>query len=163
MPTRILEHLKFTFDVFLITFLYIGGLFAISNEMLHTIIICGASVSGALVLAYFRRERNTKEIFFKSACAAISGLVCGVIVVRRWEITSIEYEIGAHFFSSLLSFFLIKGLLNVTEQNASGIVTTIIQRIFSVNGNQVNATKEIVKTDIIVKQDGEIKEIKTVE
>jgi hypothetical protein len=170
MPMRILGTMKFSFEVIAFVVFYVGGAFALNTSFSYNITIVGASICGALVLAYFRRDRDYKEIFFKSACAAISGLVLGATLVRYYNFESIEYVIAVYFFASMLSLFLIRGLLAVTEQNATGFIVTVFQRILNTSGsNTLNVTPhdttppitplagKVLKTDIIIKKDGDIK------
>ena len=150
MAEKLYMTLRMVFDVFFFTFLYIGGALTLEADYKSVITISGASIAGSAVLAYFRRDRDYKEIFFKSACASIVGLVMGAIITKRWEIDSTEYVVGVYFFASLLSIFIIKGLLTFTEQNAVGMVFTIFQKFLpSQNGTQ------LIKTEIAVTKDGE--------
>ncbi len=129
--------------------------------------VLGASLAGAVVLAYFRRDRNHREIFFKTVCAAICGLVSGSILTRYYAVEPIEYVVAIYFFAGLLSLFFIKGLLSVTEQNASGLIVTVIQRILNTQNGTVRidpaAPDTIIKTDVLVKKDGEIVQLENKE
>ncbi len=139
--------MKAVFDFVFLTTLYIGGVITLETDWRYALVISSASVAGSIVLAYYRRDRDYKEIFFKSACASILGLVVGAVVTKRWEIESVEYLIGTYFFASLLSIFFIKGLLSFVEQNAVGMIITIAQK-FLPNG-------QLVKTQIAVTKEGD--------
>ena len=161
MPVRAISEMKLIFDVILMAGLYLGGVFVLNTQIEYIITIMGASLAGAVVLAYFRRDRVHREIFFKAACAAMCGLVSGAVFSRYYQVESIEYIVAIYFFASLLSLFFIKGLLSVTEQNASGLIVTVIQRILNTNGSdnlklRPNESDTVIKTDIVVKKDGEI-------
>lgn len=162
--TRMVSDMKFVGDALILTLLWLGGVIALNTDIVYIATIAGASLAGSIVLAYFRRDRDHKEIFFKSACASMCGLVAGAVITRRWEVVAVEYTIAVYFFTSLLSLFFIKGLLAFTEQNASGLVISILQKIvnsktggsLSLNQHDTEPPATVVKTDIIVKKDGEV-------
>lgn len=127
LPVR---DMQFIFDVILLSSLYVGGIIVLNPDLKNILTVLGSSLAGAIVLAYFRRDRDYKEIFFKTACAAICGLVTGSTLIKYQEIAATEYAIAVYFLSGLLSLFFIRGLLFVTEQNASNFIVTIAQRFF---------------------------------
>lgn len=159
--TRAFEEMKFILDALLMTGLYLGGVFVLNTQIEYIFTIMGASLAGAIVLAYFRRDRDHKEIFFKTACAAICGLVSGSVIARYYQVESMEYVAAIYFIASLLALFFIKGLLSVTEQNASGLIVTVIQRILNTQGSNLRISPHetadtVIKTDVVVKKSGEI-------
>jgi uncharacterized membrane protein YfcA len=153
--------IKTIFDFVFLTALYIGGIFTLNTDALYVVTIAGSSIAGSVVLAYYRRDRDYKEIFFKSACASICGLVVGAVITRWKEIDFIEYTIAIYFFASLLSLFFIKGLLAFAEQNASGMIVTIWQRVIGIQGDRgafprviPDGSSQVIKTEILVQKDG---------
>lgn len=146
------EIMKFMADILLLTALYIGGAFALNTEVVYIATIALASISGSVVLAYFKRDRDRKEIFFKSAAAAMCGLVIGAIITRRYEITATEYVIGVYFFASLLSIFVIKGMLAFTEQNAADIVRNILQSLFRLRIEGEKTKNRVTETEKKIEQ-----------
>ncbi len=138
--------IKNLFDFCLLTSLYVGGILTLGTDWQYVLAISSASVAGSIVLAYFRRDRDYKEIFFKSACASILGLVVGAVSTKYYNIEATEYVIGVYFFASLLSIFFIKGLLSFVENNATQMVITVFQK-FLPSG--------VVKTSVAITKDGE--------
>jgi uncharacterized membrane protein YfcA len=163
MPYRwLLSEMKFIIDAMMLSLLYIGGVIALNTDLTYIVTIAGASIAGSVVLAYFRRDRDHREIFFKAACSSLCGLVTGAVITKRWEITAVEYVIAVYFSASLLSLFFIKGLLSFTEQNAQGLIVTILQRIINPQNGRLlpsvtpddtvppNNRGQVIQTDVIV-------------
>ena len=130
---KMLAILRTTLDAALIIFLYIGGVLTlnmpIDYHLIDILTVIGASLAGAVVLVYYRRELSYKEIFFKVGCAAILGVVCGSVITTYFNLHALPYVFAVYFFSSLLAIFIIRGLLSVTEQNATNIVITVLQTL----------------------------------
>lgn len=131
IPDKVISEMKFLADAIFMLTLYIGGALTLDLELRSVIVIVLASLSGAVVLSYFRRDRDYREIFYKSACAAICGLVCGAAIARYFQIEHVEYIIINYFLSALLSLFFIRGLLYVTEQNATNVLLVFLQRVLN--------------------------------
>ena len=136
---RMVSNMKVVFDAMLFITLY-SGVVLLNPDLSNVLSNIVASVAGATVLAYFRRDRDYKEIFFKSACAAISGYVIGALLVRWYNVEAVEYKFAFFFFASLLSLFLLRGLVAVTEQNASGFIISIIQKFAPAAGYKIVPT-----------------------
>ena len=132
---KMISQLKLVFDVTAFLLIYLGGILAFNIDKVNALTIVGASAAGAFVLVYFRRDRDYKEIFFKAGCASISGLVFGAVITKYYALEASEYVFATYFFASMLSVFFLKGLLAVTEQNATGIIISILQRFQPVNGS----------------------------
>lgn len=157
--------IKTFLDGALMIALYIGGVLALNmpvetfSNPEYFLTVAGASLAGAIVLAYYRRELSYKELFFKIGCASILGVVCGSIITAYFSVVTTPYILGSYFFSSLLAIFLIRALLSVTEQNASGFVITVIQTLLRTRVAdsqsvvpQTNSAA-VLKTEIVVKPD----------
>ena len=152
--------MKFTLDATFLIALYLGGVVVLNTDLTQTLIMIGAAVAGSIVLAYFRRDRDYREIFYKSVCSSISGLVTGAFITKYYEVESREYIIGIYFITSLLSLFFIKGLLSVVEQNASGFIITIFQRILNTgpaNGLKITPPA-VIETQVVVEKKDDTKE-----
>lgn len=150
--------LRSTLDVALIIFLYIGGVLAlnmpIDYHLTDILTVAGASLAGAVVLAYYRRELSYKEIFFKVGCAAILGVVCGSVITTYFDLHALPYVLAVYFFSSLLAIFIIRGLLSVTEQNATSIVVSVLQTLIRAPRNGLpQVTPTVEQTEITIKTD----------
>jgi hypothetical protein len=168
---KMFSQLKLILDVTAFVVIYLGGVAAFNIDTVNALTIVGASVAGALVLVYFRRDRDYKEIFFKAGCASISGVVFGSVISKYYALESSEYIFATYFFASMLSVFFLKGLLAVTEQNATGVIISILQRFQPVSGNlRISPVTDIpnsqdeppvieAQTTIKVQKDGEAKVI----
>src|SRR5438270_5331610 len=102
---KMFSQLKLVLDVTAFVVIYLGGIMAFNIDTVNALTIVGASVAGALVLVYFRRDRDYKEIFFKAGCASISGLVFGSVISKYYVLASSEYIFATYFFASMLSVF----------------------------------------------------------
>lgn len=154
LTERVLSGMKFLFDMILMTALYFGGIVALNIEWRYVLTVAGASIAGAMVLAYFRRDRHTKEMFYRSASAAICGLVSGAGLAKWFAIHAIEYTLVLYFFSALLSLFFIRALVTITEDNAGNAVILILQKILRMHDKaelKITADNEKNETEVTIK------------
>lgn len=162
---KMISQLKLVFDVTAFLLIYLGGILAFNIDKVNALTIVGASAAGAFVLVYFRRDRDYKEIFFKAGCASISGLVFGAVITKYYSMVAAEYIFATYFFASMLSVFFLKGLLAVTEQNASGFIISIIQKFAPAAGYKIVPTDApnadlgqrpaVIESTIKVQKDGD--------
>lgn len=170
IPPRVIDEMKLIFDALMLSALYVGGVLTLNDDVTYILTITGASVAGSVVLAYFRRDLNHREVFFKAACSSLCGLVAGAVITKRYEIKDVEYIVAIYFFGSLLSLFFIKGLLSFAESNASNVIITILQRFIPPANNKNDPRSPlsitpsddeqatVVTTEIEVSKDGEVVE-----
>ena len=128
---KLMHFSRITFDILLMAFLYIGGAITLNVNWTYLVIIIFASLSGAAVLSYFKREREVKEIVYRAGCAALCGLVVGAAITRYLDTQFAEYVLATYFLSSLLSLFFIGSLLAITEKNATNVLLGILQRLLN--------------------------------
>lgn len=88
----------------------------------------GFSFTGAVILAYFRREQSRGEQAFKALAATIVGFVCGSAVVEYLAIAVPRYVWLTFFLSGILSLTVIRALLNLSEQHATEVCRDMLQR-----------------------------------
>ena len=100
-------------------------------EWYQLAIAVGGSASGAVMLAYFRRDTRKSEQFFKVIASSIGGLVLGSVLQEYLHIELPAYRLGLFFVCSMLSLVVLRSLLNLTENNVSDILRQILQRIFN--------------------------------
>lgn len=117
-------------------FTILGAAFVFNTLLLgldweYVAIAAGGSFSGAIILAYFRRDDRKGEQIFKTLCAAIAGIVTGAAVEEWFDLTNPKATIGLFFMSGLLSLAMLRALLNLTEKNAAEISRSMLQRIFN--------------------------------
>lgn len=92
----------------------------------------GGSVSGSVILSYFRREKSRYEQVYKMLTSAIGGLIVGSAVVsyRLMEVPS--YIALTYFICSMLVLIILRTFISLTETNAATLTTTLIQRVFNI-------------------------------
>jgi hypothetical protein len=162
---KMVSNMKLVFDAMLFLTLY-SGVVLLNPESSNVVANLIASIAGATTLAYFRRDRDYRELFFKSASAAISGYVVGALLVRWYDIETQEYKFATFFFAALLSLFLLRGLVSVTDQNANGFIISIIQKFIPpISGYKIVPTDSpnadlgtrptLIETKVKVKKDGD--------
>lgn len=94
-------------------------------------IAVGGSVSGSVILAYFRRDPRKVEQLFKVVASAIGGLVLGTVSQEYLRIESQAYRLGLFFIDSMLALVVLRALLSVTEQNAVEIIRGSLQKFLN--------------------------------
>lgn len=107
------------------------------------------SISGALILAYYRREHSKQELAFKIFASAIGGLVLGTVLQTYLHIEHPSYVLGLFFTSSMLSLVVLRTLLNFTEQNAVEALKTIVGKWVGVS---IESKKRISRNEEDIKQ-----------
>ena len=88
------------------------------------------SVSGSLVLTYFKRDSRF-EMIFKILCSSISGLFIGATIQEYSACEKVSYIGFIYFLTSLLSLIFLRAILSFSESNAHDLVKSAIQRLFN--------------------------------
>lgn len=110
-------------------------------------IAIGGSLSGAIVLAYFRRDVRKFEQVFKVLASAIGGLVLGTVLQQYLHIDSYNYRLGLFFFCSMLALVILRSLLTMTEKNAGELLKAIILRVFSLQIKEEKTRRRVSKLE----------------
>ena len=92
----------------------------------------GGSVSGSVILSYFRREKSRYEQVYKMLTSSIGGLIVGSAFIRYREMTEPAYIALAFFICSMLVLIILRTFISLTETNAATFTTTLIQRVFNI-------------------------------
>lgn len=119
------------FDALVLSAALVFNSAALGVDWQYLAVALGGSLSGAVILAYFRRDSRKLEQLFKALCAAISGLVIGAFLQEYFQIVRPQNILAVFFFTSLLSLVLLRSLLILTERNAGEILKDAIQRILN--------------------------------
>lgn len=98
----------------------------------------GGSVSGSVILSYFRREKSRYEQVYKMLGSAIGGLIVGSAVVSYRQMAEPSYIALAYFICSMLVLIILRTFISLTETNAATLTTTLIQRVFNIKLDNEN-------------------------
>jgi hypothetical protein len=106
--------------------------FGLGIDWHYVALAVGGSVSGSVLLSYFRREKSRYEQLYKMVTSAIGGLIVGSAFIRYREMVEPSYIALAYFICSMLVLIILRTFLSLTEKNAATFTTTLIQRVFNI-------------------------------
>lgn len=128
--------------------------FLLDADLKSLLLAIGGSISGSLILVYYRRELSKLELLMKALCSAIGGLVLGTALQTYLVIEHPSYVLCLFFTCSMLSLIVLRSILNFTEQNALEGIRIILQKLV---GFKVESDKRIsITEEEIVKQGKQI-------
>lgn len=112
-------------------------------------IAVGGAFTGAMVLGYIKREKNWIERIIKTICSAAAALFIAPAFLQYYEITKSAY-VGLVFFTvSIMSLFILRALINLTEKNAATVIKQVFVRVFNlkvteerIKDRKIHITKE---------------------
>lgn len=139
-----IKMLRFLLDAILLTGLLMADTVILNTDQQHIAVALLGSMSGCVVLLFYRRERTYKEAALKAVTAGLGGVVLGAMLERYFQVTVIEYTLGLFFFSSLLCLIFYKMLLSFTESNIGNIFSVVVGRMLNIS---IVTNKKIVITD----------------
>jgi len=119
------------FDALILTVCFAFNTLVLGVDWQAVAVALGGSFSGAVILAYFRRDSRKLEQGFKVLCSSIGGLVLGTVLQEYFQILNPKYQLGLFFVCSLLSLVLLRALISVTEKNAADICKGVMFRILN--------------------------------
>ena len=128
VDTSILTRL---FDTAVLAVFFVLNALVLDAEWERLITAVVGSISGAIILAYFRRDPNKGEQVFKVLASAIGGLVLGTVLQKYLHIESEEYKLGLFFATSMLALVILRSLLSLTENNVAEVLRGVLQRVFN--------------------------------
>lgn len=114
----------------------------------------GGSISGSIILAYFRRVHQRGEQFFKVIASAIGGLVLGTVLQKYFTIESDEYRLGLFFACSMLALIILRSLLSLTENNVADLIRNLLQRIFNLQLKEEKTRKRVERLEKFHEKEG---------
>lgn len=135
------------FDAAILTIAFVFNAVVLDAEWQSLAIAIGGSLSGSVVLAYFRRDSRKMEQFFKVLCSSIGGLVLGTVLLEYFHVENPAYRLGLFFFTSMLALVVLKSLLTMTEQNASDVVRGVLQRVFNLRLEAERTKKRVRRNE----------------
>ena len=129
------------FDALILSLTFSFSTLAIGAEAQAVIVAVGGSFSGAVILAYFRRDSRKIEQAFKVACSSVTGLVCGAAIQEYFKFENLKYVLFAYFISGMLSLVILRALLNLSERNAGQICKDLLQRMLNLQIKEEEAKR----------------------
>lgn len=126
------------FDSFIITGFLIFNSLVANVDWPFVVVAIGGSVSGSIVLGYFRRDKRRIEQFLRSACAAISGIVIGTVVDELLALGNAKLSLGIFFASGFVSLAILRATLQITERHTLEVMRDVLLRLLGLpprNGN----------------------------
>lgn len=110
-------------------------------------IAVGGSVSGSVILAYFRRDNRKFELFLKVMASAIGGLVLGTVLQKYLNIESSEYKLGLFFTTSMLALVILRSLLSLADDNASELLRGLLKRVFNLRVDNEKVKRRVRRNE----------------
>lgn len=145
MQNHLIDNTPFmkTLDAAILTIAFIWNAFALDAEWQSLMIAIGGSLSGSVILAYFRRDIRKTEQLFKVIASAIGGLVLGTVLQKYLHIEAEEYRLGLFFACSMLALVVLRSLLSLTENNVAELIRGVLQRVFNLRVETEKVKKEV--------------------
>lgn len=140
-------------DAFVLTGAFVFNALVLDVETMQLAVAVGGSLSGSMVLAYFRRDLTRFELLFKIIASAIGGLVLGTVLQKYLNIEAAEYRLGLFFFCSMLALVVLRSLLSLTENNVAQMLKGILQRVFNLQLKEEKTRRRVDKLEDKVKRE----------
>lgn len=131
------------FDAISLTLIFVFNALILDPEWLSIALAVGGSLSGAMMLAYFRRDNTFWELFLKVCSSAIGGLVLGTVLQEYLNIEPPAYKLGLFFFSSLLALGTIGAMLSIADKNLAAVLKAVLQRL-----SGIKLENEVIRQDV---------------
>lgn len=132
--------MQLTDTILLATFVLLSGT-ALEVDWYYISLAGLGSVSGSLMLAYFRRNHLKKEIIMQSGASTLGAIFIGSAVISYYQIERVSYIAFCYFLISFVNLTLIKSALDFTEKNAAQIVRSIVSTVFKIEKEQIQSER----------------------
>lgn len=119
------------FDFVVLAAIFVFNSTVLALDWQYIAMAIGGSLSGAVMLAYFRRDPRKGEQVFKTLCSAIGGIVTGTAIEEFLALDSPRYILALYFHTGLLSLVFLRALLSLTERSSADVIRDLLQRIFN--------------------------------
>ena len=119
------------FDAMILTLCFAFNTLLIGVDWQFVAVAVIGSLSGSIVLAYFRRDSRRMEQGLKTLCSSISAVVIGSAIHEYMAVVSLKYDLLLFFCCGLLSLVLLRSLLVVTEKDGVQVVRSALQRVLN--------------------------------
>lgn len=150
LPTRI-------FDAAMLVATFLFNAVVLDADWQQLAVAVGGSLSGSIILAYFRRDHRRGEQFFKVIASAIGGLVLGTVLQKYFTIEAHEYRLGLFFACSMLALVLLRSLLSLTENNVADLLRGVLQRVFNLQLKEEKTRKRVERLEKFHEKEGKEK------
>lgn len=134
-------------DAAILTLAFVFNAIVLDADVKNILIAVGGSLSGSMILAYFRRDARKAEQFFKITCSAIGGLVLGTVLQEYFALDKQAYKLGLFFITSMLALVIMRSMLNLTERNAGELIKDIFQRIFNLQLKEERTRRRVERLE----------------
>lgn len=134
-----------TIDLIIVLSAFLFNTLLISPSADSFLIAVGGSLTGSIILVYYRREASKWELILKIFTSAIGGFVLGSVLQEYFHIENESYRLALFVVSSMLALTVLRALLNLTEKNSSEIIKAALQRVLGLRIPGERATRRRVK------------------
>lgn len=116
----------------------------ISGE--YAALAVGGSLAGGVALAYFKPSKYWLDRLIKVLLSAVSALFLAPAFIKFYNIESREYTALVFFAMSLISLFVLRALINLTEKNASDVLKNVFIRVTNIEVKDKPPKKRIIES-----------------
>ena len=130
------------FDAVLLITVFAFNAVVLEADVASIVVAFLGAISGAIMLAYFRRDTRKLEQLFKVLTSAIGGIVLGTVLGEYLNVQSHAYRLGVFFLSSMLSLVILRSLLHLTEKNATDVLRGALTRALNLKAKEDRQEKK---------------------
>jgi hypothetical protein len=112
--------------------LFIFDVFLLGIPAEYAALALGGALGGGMVLSYMKPTKFWVERLIKIVLSATSAIFIAPAFIHYYNITSKEYIALIFFIISMLSLFILRALINLTEQNATSVIKQVFIRVLNI-------------------------------